>query len=236
MKKLIVSDYDQTFYINDQDIEKNKKAVNKLIESKNIFAIATGRSYFDFYKKWKTYKFNYNYAILNQGATIIDDKHNVLVNVAIENEIIPKLKKDLELDKSIALFCCSELESRVDFEHKNLTKIHVKYESKEDAIGKSKYINEKYANYVKAYYIEPDFIEIVSNKTDKSIAVLFIVKLNNVSEKDVYTIGNGNNDLEMIKRFNGFCIEGAVKEVKNCALKQYSSVSNMIEDILNNKI
>lgn len=36
MKKLLVSDYDQTFYLDDFDIEKNKKAVTKF-KSKKIF-------------------------------------------------------------------------------------------------------------------------------------------------------------------------------------------------------
>ncbi len=37
MKKLLVSDYDQTFYLDDFDIEKNKKAVTKFKSKKNIF-------------------------------------------------------------------------------------------------------------------------------------------------------------------------------------------------------
>ena len=40
MKKLLVSDYDQTFYINDEDIEKNKIAVNEFRKKGNIFVIA----------------------------------------------------------------------------------------------------------------------------------------------------------------------------------------------------
>ena len=51
MKKILVSDYDQTFYLNDEDIERNKKEVEKFEKDGNIFAIATGRSFFDF-KKW----------------------------------------------------------------------------------------------------------------------------------------------------------------------------------------
>ena len=29
MKKILVSDYDQTFYLNDEDIEKNKTSLKK---------------------------------------------------------------------------------------------------------------------------------------------------------------------------------------------------------------
>ena len=45
LKKVLVSDYDQTFYINDEDIEKNKLAVSEFRKEGNIFVIATGRSY-----------------------------------------------------------------------------------------------------------------------------------------------------------------------------------------------
>lgn len=35
MKKILVSDYDQTFYLNDEDIEKNKTSVKKFRNQKN---------------------------------------------------------------------------------------------------------------------------------------------------------------------------------------------------------
>ena len=50
-KKILVSDYDKTFYLNDEDIEKNKIAINEFRKRENIFIIATGRSYFDFHNK-----------------------------------------------------------------------------------------------------------------------------------------------------------------------------------------
>lgn len=48
---MIVSDYDQTFCISDQDIEINKKEIKKFRGQGNIFVIATDRSYLDFNKK-----------------------------------------------------------------------------------------------------------------------------------------------------------------------------------------
>ena len=51
MKRMLASDYDQTLYLNDVDIENNKQAIYKFMEEGNIFVIATGRSYLDFKKK-----------------------------------------------------------------------------------------------------------------------------------------------------------------------------------------
>ena len=49
--KVLVSDYDKTFYVNEFDIKKNIKTVQEFRNLGNIFIIATGRSYLDFKKK-----------------------------------------------------------------------------------------------------------------------------------------------------------------------------------------
>ncbi len=69
MKKILVSDYDGTFYINEDDIKNNIKKVKEFRNKNNIFVIATGRSYYDFEKKLDKYPFKYDYLILNHGAT-----------------------------------------------------------------------------------------------------------------------------------------------------------------------
>lgn len=88
MAKILVSDYDQIFYINDEDIEKNKKTVDKFRNFNNLFVFATGRSYFDFYTVVSIYKLKYDYAILNHGTTIIDKENNVLRNIFIPKKIL----------------------------------------------------------------------------------------------------------------------------------------------------
>ena len=86
MKKIIVSDYDNTFYRNDDDIEKNKLKVKEFMELSNIFIIATGRSYLDFMEKEDLYKIKYNYLILDHGATILkdDEKRGTMAKVSLE--------------------------------------------------------------------------------------------------------------------------------------------------------
>lgn len=232
--KMLVSDYDQTFYISDEDIENNKIYVNKFIDSGNSFVIATGRSYLDFHNKLDIYKFNYNYAILNHGATIIDKNNKVLFNIGISNEILSQLQNDLSLSECINYFCCSGIDSRVNFEHKDLTKIHVKYDLKEYALDKANYINDKYGNYVKAYYVNTNSVEIISNKTNKAKAIYWLIKFcNNVNKANTYVIGDSYSDIEMVQEFNGYCMEDSVSQLKSIVNKEYNSVSSLIKEILN---
>lgn len=107
MKKLIVSDYDQTFYLNDEDIEKNKILVDKFVSNGNIFVIATGRSHYDFINKLNQYNFDYHYVIINHGATILDKENNVISVNYIDDNIKDKIIMDLDIKNSISHFCCN---------------------------------------------------------------------------------------------------------------------------------
>ena len=233
MSKLLVSDYDKTFYLNDYDIEKNKSYVNKFINLGNMFVIATGRSYQDFHEKLDIYKFNYDYVILNHGSTIIDKNNKILFNSPIPNEIISQIKNSLDLNNCINYFCCSGTLSRVNFEYKDITKINVKYNTKKEASEKVNYINNKYCDWVKSYLINEYSIEIISNKTNKAIAINCLIKyFNNINKNNVYVIGNGYSDIEMVKEFNGYCMIESIDELKKIAKKEYDSVSTLIEEIL----
>ena len=228
-KKILVSDYDQTFYLNDEDIEINKEAVDRFRKEGNIFVIATGRSYFDFHNKVNMYNFDYDYVIINHGATILDKNDNIFVNFSINDNVINNIKEDLQLEKSIKGFCCSKLESRVDFEHNNLTKINVKYNTKEEAMTINEIINNKYSDDVNSYYVTENSLEIISNKSN---AINLLIDRLNILQENVYTIGDGYSDIEMIKDFNGYAMVNSVDEIKQVAIKEYESVSHLIDEII----
>ncbi len=143
-KKIIISDYDQTFYINDEDIERNKVAVSKFEEKGNLFIIATGRSYLDFKNKVEAYNIN-------------------------------------------------------------------------------------------SYYVTGDSIEIISSKTNKSNAIRLLTQKFKIDDKNIYTIGDGFSDIEMVKDFNGYCMEESVEELKKVAIKEYKSVSELITEVMGNE-
>lgn len=231
-RTLLVSDYDQTFYLNDADMENNKKAVSQFRKKGNIFIIATGRSYFDFYNKVHLYHFDYDYVIINHGATILDRNNNIIANFPIQDKIITKIKEDLHLEKTCGWFCCSKLESRVDFNHKDLTKINAKYHSKEVATNINKFINLHYSDYVHSYYVTKNSLEIISNETNKAKAIHVLLEKLNMSKEKVYTIGDGYSDIEMIKNFNGYAMTNSVDELKSIAKSEYKSVSELINQII----
>ena len=230
--KMLVSDYDRTFYLNDLDIEKNILAVKHYRDKKNIFVIATGRSFYDFKKKAEKYNIEYDYLLINHGATILDNKDNIITSFSMNNDIVKQVIDDLDIEDTIEFFCCNLDNSRCNKDDKDLTKIHVKYSSLSKAIAVCEHINNKYSDFVVCYNLFNGMLEIISNKINKSIAIEVLIKLYNIDEKNVYTIGDGNSDIDMIKDFKGYCVENSVDELlKICKNKTVKSVSDLIEKI-----
>lgn len=232
MKKILVSDYDDTFYLNDIDIEINKKWVDNFRKQNNLFIIATGRGYIDFKDALITYNFNYDYIILNHGTTVIDQNHNILMNYSINPKIILKMIKSLKPKNRILYFYDDLTEDTEYIENKKVLKINLRYDSKDMALKISKILNNKYGEYLKAYQVPINDVEIISNVTDKAKAIYFIANREQILKSNIYTIGNGHNDIEMIKEFNGYCMIKSTKELKKEATCELASVSELIKEII----
>ena len=100
----------------------------------------------------------------------MEKNDNIIFNETIPNEILNSLKSNLYLENAERHFCCSLLESRVDFEHKNLTKVHVKYSDLEYSNEIQRKLEEKYGDVLNIYYVR------ISRNEDESINLNLCVK------------------------------------------------------------
>lgn len=234
-RKMLVSDYDQTFYLNDIDIDNNKVLVEKFQNKGNIFVIATGRSYEDFIKKREKYNIKYDYLIINHGATILNSKDEVLNNFTIDNKIIEEFQKDLEINYAIRQFNCSKLKSRVSFDHLDLTKIHVKYKNEEVTNRVYNKILKKYKKYLNIFLIRENEIEIIAKNIDKKSAIDFLRKRICLKKRNIFTIGDGYNDINMIKSYKGYCMVNSVNKLKKVCKKETKSVSEVLNFLISKR-
>ena len=224
---LLATDFDRTFYINNNDFKRNLENVEKFMKN-NLFVIATGRSYQDFNSITKG-SVKCHYLVINHGATILKgDK--VIKNFPIEDEVIYKLKQVIDFD-NLDYFACSEKESRVDINVKGVTKINISFPDNLVAKKAVDYINKNFKS-VKAYVLfHKNQMEIISSKVDKKNAIEYIREIENIDCTDVYTAGDGYTDFEMVKNYNGYAMKISVDELKEVACKVIDSVSEIIEYI-----
>ena len=236
MKKMIACDYDNTFFVDAQDIERNKEAVARFVKAGGIFVIATGRSYYDLHTMMDRFGFTYDYAVINHGATAIDKDDNVIANFTIDDKAKNDLLNDYDLPHIVKCYACDVEHSRACFTDNDLTKLNATYDTVEKAKERNAFFNEKYGKFVNSYIVDGAMIEIISSATDKANGVRAVAKKVGMDEKDIYAIGDSYSDVEMVSAFNGYCMTNSVEPLKEVAKGEYVSVSDFIDDIMNGRI
>ena len=233
MKKILISDYDGTFYQNDIDIKKNIDKVNEFRTLGNLFVLATGRSYVDLKIMIDKYKKPYDYLILNHGALLLSKKLEILNVFTLDKELVGSVLEYANNNKDIYDVVLIDVFKKKVIDTSNAVKIMLKLYSYDNALDVKKYIDERYTN-IKCYYEKEDnhyLVEIVSSKASKSLMIEKILVREEIKKDNVLTIGDGVNDIDMIRNFNGYRVINSCKELDSITNRVIDNVSDLIEKI-----
>lgn len=226
MKKILVSDYDRTIYLDDYTTKKNFKSIKRFMEN-NIFAIATGRSYEDFYNQIKKFNIDCNYYLLNYGNLVLDRRFNTIFEQSLTKKEICEITEFFK-DKECEIYYCNRYENSKEVSG-NVYKIVLVYKDKEKQMHDYQEFVKKY-KYLVFVLKSHAHLEVISDRMDKSLSISEIEKRENTDL--VYVIGDSDNDITMIKKYNGYCVKNAMDEVKKISSKIYDSVSDLIDDLM----
>lgn len=241
--KLVVSDLDGTLFyklneVGDYTIEIIQKLIDKNIE----FAIASGRGKqgVDFLVE----KLQRNvYLICNNGATIFDKSGKCIYEQVISKELSIKILKTI---RENGLFFSSFYNEnfyhhkddpkdytnrRKTFKRNILEKIEdtpalnkiIITEDEKTILDINKILREKYDNEVEITISDPKCIDIVPKNCSKGNGLKIITKLLNIPIEETMAFGDGENDLDMLRKV-GYPVvmengqEILKKEIKNIAL------------------
>lgn len=203
MGALIVSDYDGTLK-NDKSGENmiiNTEALNMLLKDKNYFMISTGRLYKSIKIEIQQFNIPFNYISCANGNILFDDTFKVIfktkVSSKIMNELRPFYKQILEIE-SFDEYGLSTTNNPTEY------LIHLVEEQKVRRQIVEMLLSSPNFDYCTDGQNKYDIhIFKLSNK----IKTIEIVRKNlNISNKDIYTIGDGSNDINMLKKYNGYII------------------------------
>ena len=76
--KLLVSDFDGTYYLDDNDIKLNNRVIKKFQNKNNLFMLSSGRSYKSLKEKVNEYQIPYDYLSCCDGSILYDKKGNII--------------------------------------------------------------------------------------------------------------------------------------------------------------
>ena len=233
--KILFSDYDNTLFRNKVEILENIKYINEFINKGNIFCLASGRSYIDIKPELDKYNIPFHYLILDDGATIYDKDINLLYSYTIDDNISKDICDIISDNDYIIIKSIYGINIKTNKFINNCIKFNFVFNNKDECYKLKEIIDNKYSKYLNTYLSERKdriSLEIISNKTNKGNGVKLISELNNIDKNNIYVIGDNNNDIEMVKMYNGYSISSGIKELKNISKKSYDGVYNLIKEIL----
>lgn len=236
-KDIVFSDYDGTIYITESNMEKNIKAIKEYRNLGGKFVIVTGRSKTSVSNVIKQYNIPYDYIISNNGAVIFNSDIVKIYEQVISKDISNKIIEYLKTKENIEIFFYDDGD-KVEYHNQDLLKIRIKTSDYELAQIIEDEVNSIFKDAVKAhstfpgmYYDNHDFalIDIVSRNAGKENAIKKLLEVLNIGKEQVVTIGDGRNDIAMIKEYKGYSMETAENDVKESASKIFASVADALE-------
>lgn len=229
MKKILVSDFDNTLYKNNNDLILNIDTINSFVEKENIFIIATGRCYKDISKFVVKYNIPHNYLICNDGATIFDNKGKLIYKKDIIHDTGVKIIEYLE---SKNLMNITYIDTGFDYTkdiNYDFNGVIIRVFNKEESQILLNNIINKFDGI--HGYISDNWINIIEKSVNKSSGIKVLCKMNNYDKNNIYTIGDTINDISMIKSYNSACMANSTADLKANCTKSFNSVREYIKYI-----
>lgn len=246
MYKLIALDMDGTLLNDEKKITpKTKQALQKIVEKDVKVVMCTARPIYrirDYLEelnlmKSKQYTVAFNGSVIYENLNFIKLTDNYLTKEQIVE--ILKLAKQVKIYTALYYENGRIEKSEVNNETEVIEEINEKKIYKIVFIHNPESIKHIYEeaknrlrNICEITNSEPTRIEFVQRGINKAKALEYICKKNNIDSKDVIAIGDGDNDIDMIK-FAGFGVAmgNAVDELKYMA--DYVTNSNNDDGIAN---
>lgn len=234
--ELLVSDFDGTFSAKKSHIEINIKKVEEFIKDGNIFVLNSGRSLSSLKRKVNEYNIPYNYLATCDGMFLFDR----------EDKLLYSTKMDEVKDERIISLIDSKLYDRLSYSYPDDYKEELEDDSEYASItllikGRKENtelerefdrIKKEVTDYDFFKYIYGDeaYLTIKPKNTSKSSPIKYLEDNTNIKKENIFTIGDGCNDFEMIRDYNGYVI-GRNKILNEVALGRYKAVYELVDDI-----
>jgi len=238
---MLVSDYDGTYANSENNIILNSVAVEKFIQDGNIFVLSSGRSYESLIRKTETCNIPYSFLACADGNYLFDKDGNILLSNEIDHESVSKIDKLKEIGNYKRVDYTYEREYSTEYDKDkplgsisfviNNCDITDEFRTEFERIKRE---NPRYDYSIYGYADEMYFM-IKPKNVSKTSPIIFLEKKLNIPKSDIFTIGDGLNDLEMIRDYNGFVI-GENPDLRKVALDNYNSVYELVSDIEKRKV
>ena len=227
--KILASDFDNTiFFPEDEDLtNKNVNAIKNFIAQGNIFCIITGRNYTDLKVLLNKYNIPYSYLVCEDGAKLFNNMDYCIDTTYLDEDIINKTKELLESIK--CNYYLDDGYNKTEY-LKDVVKIVVNCKDEKEKESIVKLVKSKIDVHI---YASRTHVNIINKIVNKNYALNRLKELENIN-CDIYTIGDNDNDYEMLKSFKGGVIKKHHPILNELNKDEYDSLNDYIQELINN--
>lgn len=250
---ILASDYDGTFFVDKAQTLRNLEAVSRWRKLGNSFGLVTGRSYEMVQLAMKEIPLPLDFLICNNGAAIYRLDGTVMKHSPLNRNRLEEFLELSSVKESPRIFAASSqgtftvrMEDRSLFGIQlNAPKISIEElleletiwqfslggVSEEKAKDCADEINQCLGEDFTAYYNQ-NSIDVVRTGISKSSGISQYAAARGDTGEKILVIGDGGNDVDMIRDFHGYAIAGGCEAAKQAASQTVVSVEELIENAL----
>ena len=239
---ILFSDFDNTLYFKDEPARtaQNVAAVKTWKSAGHQFCITTGRSYKSLANTAGPKFIDLSdYLILNCGSIIRDSSSKFLNTFSFDPKLINRI---VELAESSSQPCkilyYTPSNEVFDRPSERIIKVNLWFHN-DNQLGESlrtiqslpvqayqaHRTNDQLHPELQDYY---SLIEIVPEKSGKSNAITTLTSLENIPSRDILTVGDSENDRQMIQKYSGYIIEDSKLAATGGNFKSTPSLADLI--------
>ena len=226
--KILASDFDETIYY-PEDREKtlkNIEAIRRFMAEGNLFCIITGRNYTKLKRDLIKYDIPYSYLVCEDGAKIFDSLDYCIHTILLREEEIKQVENILI--KNNIDFYLDDGYNETNY-YKDCVKIVIRCLDPEERRRIIKLVKDKVNVHI---YASTKHVNIIDRDVNKERALKILCYLEDLDINKIYTIGDSDNDYEMLKAFKGVIVSNHSKKLEELGKKEFNTFSDYVDYLI----
>lgn len=248
--RIAATDYDGTLCLGGKVNNETLETVRRWRKTGNRFGIVTGRDRGMIAYEIIRWNIPFDFLVCCNGAMLCDNNFAVLRSQNIENSVISEILSMPSATASLHYEICREDATYLHVLHEeswfpdlgapyteltreealaatDVQQIGLAYQTPLECEKHAAALNAAFAGRALAHH-NGVCIDITAPDVNKADGLETLLALYGWSANALFVIGDGENDIPMLRRYNGFAVSHANETVKSAAPETYSTVGAML--------
>ena len=252
--RIAATDYDGTLCMKGVVAPEVLAAIREWRARGNVFGIVTGRDLSMVFHEVSRWNIPFDFLLCCSGAVAYDGDLAVLGSRSIEDSFVSRvLRHEASIESMHYELCCNgkvnlfvrdaaswfprlgvpytPISLEESWEQKNLQQISLAYHDAATGEANARALDAAFGHAL-TVNLNGGCVDITSGGVDKATGLSDLGALLHWPAEGILAIGDGENDIPMIRRFAGFTVPCAADSVKAEARAVYADVGHMLRDAM----